>query len=929
MRFEVLGRLTAYANDQQVPLSPLKRRLIAALLLTGPTGILAKDLRAALWGDRSWGMEGGLKTQVSQLRGILPDRIPPGGPAGYRLALQPGDSVDLHDYRALCSDAMAFTNRGDHSGAAKALARALALWGDPPLADVPDAGGKLLLAREELLIDRKGTVMALLQARLHLGQHREILTEVRRELTHDPLSEQLHALLMTALHRSGERIRALQHFEATKALLIRETGSGPGMVLRQLRDQIADDAATTASGRLQATPVLPIPAQLPPDVLDYTGREQDVRSLVDFLTPAETDTGVRIASITGPGGVGKSALAVHVAHLVRHAYPDGQLYAQLEGMSERPRDVSQVLAELLGSLGVNSQDLPHTPAARTGLLRSLLAGRRMLLVLDDVVGAHQVNPLLPGTAGCGVIISSRRHLSEGAMLRRRLSPLPHSEALHLLGEIIGHDGIASEPAAASAIVEACGGFPLAIRVAGARLTAQSHWTLQYFADRLAELDSGEMGVAATIAADSYQALPEYARRAFRVLALAGPGDFPSWVATMLLEADAEQLLETLTAHSLIAPAGLDAAGQPRYRQHGLLRTFAAERLAEHVAETDAAVDRLLLGWLELGDLADSLIPHEPHNPPPARLGMSLYAPPAARRLVQADPQAWFASEAENLLGVVRFACREQRVQSAFGIALRVHSALFWARRSRQAQDMWRLIMHTAIAGGDTRRAAEARLRLAILISRSPGGAVRAMPMLDACIDVFTSVGDRRALARSLAARALAAERLAAEEGQPYHEYLAQAADDITQGLEIARTVGDVHTEVACLRILGLALSRRGLHDEAVARCREAVRLAKAIGTGSGQRAYEAYTLLILGQVELAAGHYETVLDLCGQRRELVSPLGHDAGDGAYLELEGDALVGLGRREEAAERYAAAAAQYEGEGTGHHADRCKSKLSEVG
>ncbi|WP_431929985.1 BTAD domain-containing putative transcriptional regulator [Nonomuraea jabiensis] len=925
MRFEVLGRLSVYANDQRVPLSPLRRRLVAALLLSGPAGILAEDLMTALWGD-SWGREGSLKTQVSALRLLLPDRIPPGGSVGYRLDLQPGDSFDLHDYKALAGDGRAFANRGDYARAVKSFARALALWGDSPLADVPDGGGKLLLSRDELLADRKGTVMALLQARLQLGQHREMLNEVRRELAQDPLSEQLHGMLMTALHRSGERIQALQHYETVSALLTGESGVGPGPELRQLREEIAadEDRAMPASQRPRVAPhAWPPPAQLPPDVIDYTGREDDVQMLVDYFTSAENDTGMRIASITGPGGVGKSALAVHVAHLIRHAYPDGQLYVRLEAMSERPRDVSQVLAELLGSLGVHPQDLPRTPAERTALLRSLLAGRRMLLVLDDVLGAHQVNPLLPGTAGCGVIISSRVHLAEGAMRRWRLYPLTRTESLHLLGEIIGHDRIASEPGAAADVVETCDGFPLAIRVAGARLTAQPHWSLRYFADRLAALDSDERGVAASIAADSYHALPEDARHAFRVVALAGPGDFPSWVATMLLGADAEILLETLTAHSLLAPAGSDALGQPRYRQHGLLHTFASDRLAERIAERDAVVDRLLLGWLELADLADSLIPHEPHSPPPARLSKSLYAPPLARRFIQADTQAWFASEAGNLLDVVRFACREQRVQSAVGVALRIHSYLFWARRSRDAQDMWRLIMHTAIAGKDERLAAEARLRLAILISRSPGGAERAIPMLNMSADVFRSIIDRRALARSLVARAVAGERLT---GGQRHQHLSQATDDAVQGLEIAQTARDVHTEVACRRTLGFILSRRGLHAEAIMRCREAVRLAETMPTGTGQQAYEAYTLWMLGRVELAAGHYDTVLDLCSRRADLVSPLGHVAGDASYLEMEGDALLGLGRRKEAAERFAEAATQYQGDGTGHHADRCRSKLA---
>ncbi|TYB71166.1 hypothetical protein FXF51_01650 [Nonomuraea sp. PA05] len=927
MRFEVLGRLTVHAEGQQIALSPLKRRLVAALLLAGPAGILAEELMKALWGD-DWGREGGLKTQVSELRLLLPERIPAGGPAGYRLDLLPSDSFDLNEYRALRSDGQAFAERGDHARAANVLSRALALWGEPPLADAPGGGGTLVVARDDLLADRRDTVMALLQARLQVGQHREIVSAVRHELIHDPLSEQLHALLMTALHRSGERIRALQHFEAVSTLLVRETGVGPGAGLRHLREEIAndEDRLVTSSSRASAAPLAwPPPAQLPPDVTDYTGREEEVQRLVGYFTSAEKGTGVRIASITGPGGVGKSALAVHVAHLVRHAYPDGQLYVRVEAFSERPRNVSQVLAELLGSLGVHPQDLPRTPAERTALLRSLLANRRVLLVLDDVLGSHQVNPLLPGTAGCGVIITSRRHLAEGAMMRLRLHPLRPNDSLHLLGEIIGRDRIASDTGAAAALAAACDGFPLAIRVAGARLTAQPHWSLRYFADRLAELDSDELGVSASIAADSYRALEEDARRAFRAVALAGPGDFPSWVATMLMGADAEKPLETLITHSLVAPAGTDALGRPRYRQHGLLRAFAADRLAERVAENDAVVDRLLLGWLELADLADSLIPHEPNNPPPARLSASLYAPPLARRLIQADPQAWFASEIGNLLEVVRFACHELRVQSATSVALRIHSYLFWARRSRAAQDMWRLIMQAATAAGDARLAAEARLRLAILIIRSPGGGERAIPMLDLSSEVFRSIVDRRGLARSLAARAWAGEQV---HGEGRAEHLERATADAVQGLHIAQTARDIHTEVACLRVLGFVLAQRGLYDEALTRSQEAVRLAQTMPTGTGEQAYLAYTLWMMGRVELAAGNYDAVLDLCRRRVDLVSPLGHVAGDATYLEMEGDALMRLGRQGEAAERYAAAATQYEGEGTDHHAERCKRKFAAV-
>ncbi|MGW0705371.1 BTAD domain-containing putative transcriptional regulator [Streptomyces sp. NPDC002643] len=326
---------------------------------------------------------------------------------------------------------------------------------------------------------------------------------------------------------------------------------------------------------------LPVPGQLPPDLPDFSGRTAELARLGQRLTAVGRRTAA-IVAVTGMGGVGKTALALRLAHHVRSAYPDGQLYADLGGTAPEPRQPGRVLAAFLVALGVPGDSVPRSPAERSGLLRSLLGGRRMLLVLDDVRGATQVRDLLPGSAGCGVVVTGRSPLAGLPLTDHlRLEVFAPDEALALLGTALGHDRLARERAAALRLVTACGALPLAVRIAAGRLEERPGWTFEALASRLtderrllAELRVGDLAVESVFEAGCRRLSPAQGR-AFRLLAAAGGHTIgPARAAAVLGvdEATAESLLETLVDAAL-----LDSPEPGRYRYHRLLHAFATQR----------------------------------------------------------------------------------------------------------------------------------------------------------------------------------------------------------------------------------------------------------------------------------------------------------------------------------------------------------------
>ena len=651
MRFKILGPLEI-EDEEERPVTVtrrLHRATLSLLLLNAGQPCSVAAMINALWGDNPpLSPDVSLRSCVYGIRKLLPDnqRLRT-HPAGYLIHVEPGE-LDLHSFRHLVADGREALDNGNPLDAASALAQALDLWRDPPVADLPD-----VRAKDKLLDQRREAQDALLDARLALGRHRQVLAELRSIVAADPLREHAWAQLMTALYRSGARAEALAAYGKLRLALVSAYGIEPGPELADLhRKVLADDPALmlpaqagtelalrpgpakeerrpSVSALPDAAPAPALahpPCQLPASVTDFTGRE---RELADLLARLPAD-GMAISVITGMPGVGKTALAVHAGHLRADAFPDGQLCARLD-QAGSPRDPQIVLGELLRGLGVPPGDIPVSSFEREAMYRSALAGRRVLVLMDGASSAAQVRPLLPGTAGCAVLVTSRSRLADvdGAKIIELGGMLP-VDAVSLLGKISGREMIGGNAESALAIAALCGYLPLAIRIAGARLADDPDLAVPGLAEllyddgsRLDELSVGDQSVRARFAAAA-RGLSGTARAVLALLAAVGSRDAPGWlVASMLFEDPAANLVAPALAnvgllHRVHGVPTTGGSKGPVYRMHPLVRAYAGELLAEaNPGLIGAATGRLLAsGWLELANGGDSaVLDRLPHHYP--------------------------------------------------------------------------------------------------------------------------------------------------------------------------------------------------------------------------------------------------------------------------------------------------------------------------
>lgn len=666
MRFKILGPLEI-EDDEERPVivtRRLHRATLSLLLLNAGQPCSVACLVSALWGDsQPLSPEVSLRSCVYGIRKLLPDsqRLRT-HPAGYLMHVDQGE-LDLHSFSELVADGRDALDSGNPLQAATALAQALDLWRDPPVADLPDVRAKV-----KLLDQRKEAQDALLDARLALGRHRQALAELRSIVTADPLREHAWAQLMTALYRCGARAEALAAYSRLRLTLVSAYGIEPGPELQDLhRKVLADDPALMLAvrpgtqlalvpsqdadasageverrspGGVPPNGSAPRPArpacQLPASVADFSGRKQE---LADLLTRLPAG-GMAITVVTGMPGVGKTELAVYAAHLRAGAFPDGQLCAWLDDAGT-PRDPQIVLGELLRGLGAPPGDIPVSSFEREAMYRSMLAGRRVLVLADGASSAAQVRPLLPGTAGCAVVVTSRSRLADvdGAKIIELGGILP-VDAVSLLGKISGREMMGANAESALAIAALCGYLPLAIRIAGARLADDPDLSVPGLAEllgddsrRLDELSVGDQSVRARFAVAA-RGLSGTARAVLALLAAAGPRDAPGWlVASMLFEDPAANLVAPALAnvgllHRVHGVPTTGGSKGPAYRMHPLVRAYAGELLADaSPGLIGAATGRLLAsGWLELtngGDSAvlDRLPHHYPLRGEPLRLGV--------------------------------------------------------------------------------------------------------------------------------------------------------------------------------------------------------------------------------------------------------------------------------------------------------------------
>jgi DNA-binding SARP family transcriptional activator len=621
MELRILGSIELWTGSALADLGPARQRSILGVLLVDPERpVPLESLVDRVWGDRPpAGVRNVVHTYITRLRRALArasDGLPePIGlirtPAGYQVSADPG-TVDLVRFRRLLKSAQQ-RGLGDQERSTL-LQQALHMWRGDALSGMQSDWAARL--RETLRQLHHEALSQWADAEIRLERPGTVLAELRAALLTDPLSEQLCERLMLALYLEGRSVDALEHYQSIRRLIAKDLGTDPSRRLQRLyetilRGEAADPAPSPGRGDGDphtagafpapdaARPARYVPQMLPLDLPDFTGRERELDVLQRTLT-RPTDAQPPAVVLVGGGGVGKTALAGRLGHRLRSAFPDGQLYAALRGSSSRPADPHAVLGRLLRALGTDPDRLPADPDERAEVYRQTLAGRHLLLILDDAADDEQVQPLLPGSADAAVLITSRGRLSTPLGARvMHLPELPHGHGVRLLARMLGPERVVREPAAAAAIARYCGGLPLALRAAAVRLNTRPHWSLSRYAERLSdegrrldELAHSSLSVRASFKT-SYNALPEDAREALRCLGHLPVAEFDAHLACPVLGKDfatvedaCEQLVE---AHflSVAEPARDDLP--TRYRLDGLQRSFAQELSSGETSALDEAV----------------------------------------------------------------------------------------------------------------------------------------------------------------------------------------------------------------------------------------------------------------------------------------------------------------------------------------------------
>jgi DNA-binding SARP family transcriptional activator len=616
MEFGLLGPLVVRRGTVPVPVASRKQRVVlAALLLRAGRPVTMDDLAEALWGcEPPPSARATIQNYVMRLRRILACPGPAvilTQPDGYLISAGAGD-LDVSRFERLLAEARAAARKQSWEAAAARAGEALALWRGEPLAE----GGSEFLALREgpwLAEMRLQAVEARIEAELHLGLEAEVVAELRHLVVAHPLRERLHAQLMLALHRCGRRAEALAAYQDARRVLVRQLGAEPGNELRELHQRmLSDDPALDVPGDpgQAATPTSARPAmprELPGAAASFVGRTAELAALTRLLERGggAAPGAVVISVIGGTAGVGKTALAVQWAHSVAGRFPDGQLYVNLRGYDPgQPVLASAALAGFLRALGVPGRDIPVAEDERAARYRSLLAGRRVLVVLDNAASEEQARPLLPGARGCAAVVTSRDALAglvarDGA-LRLELDLLPPGDAVGLLRALIGAR-VDAEPEPAAALAAQCARLPLALRLAAQLGQARPAASLAGLAGELADqqrrldlLDAGgdPRTAVRAVLSWSYRHLDAATASGFRLLGLHPGPDLDLRAAaalTGLAPGQAARLLGRLAQAHLIQPA------RPgRYGMHDLLRAYATEQATCQDSERErrAALTRL-------------------------------------------------------------------------------------------------------------------------------------------------------------------------------------------------------------------------------------------------------------------------------------------------------------------------------------------------
>jgi DNA-binding SARP family transcriptional activator/tetratricopeptide (TPR) repeat protein len=979
LRITVLGEVGASLDGACLELGGYRQRAVLAFLIAARGDIVTTDrLVDALWPQTPPPSSlAALHAYISRLRSRFEPRraarsrsgfIAREGP-GYRLRV-PADDVDAWRFEQDLRSAAALT---DPAETARILHEALAQWRGPAFAAYaaePWARPEAIRLTELRELARE----QLLAARLDCGEDAELVPEIEALVAHDPLREERWRLLALALYRSCRQADALAALRRARQTLAEELGVDPGQSLRTLQERIlAADPALDRPPDGHRGParraVAAVPWQVPADVAAFAGRTAELGELdrMVFLEAPDgrSSTAVLISAVAGTAGVGKTALAIRWAHRTRDAFPDGQLYVDLRGYDPgqpvRPADAA---AGFLRALGMDGQDIPVDADERVAAYRTILHGRRMLIVLDNAATVEQVRPLLPGNRSCVVLVTSRDSLA-GLVARhgaRRvdLDPLPSSEAVALLEALIGGRARA-DPAATATLAGQCARLPLALRVAAELAVAHPGMSLRCLVRELADeeqrldlFDScGDPRTAIRgVLSWSCRHLPAKTARAFWLLGLNPGADFDRYTAAALASvsaAEGQRFLDALARANLIQPGRQGHPDRPsRYSMHDLLRAYAAGLASQaHPATRRAAVTRLFDYYLGTASAAlDVLFPAERHYRPrvcPPRTP----SPPLTDAAAARD---WLDAHRDTLVAVTAYAATSGWPGHAIRLAATVFRYLETGCHYAEAETMHTHACDAARRTGD--RAAEATSHTNLgAVNWGQGRYEQA------------AIHHQRALTLSREADDRKGEGIAAGNLGVTHWRLGryeQAADHLK--LSLALCAGDRTSQALALSNLGFVCQRRGRYTEAIGYHQRALDLSRAIDDRyteahalsnlgalySGQARYtlagrhlrlalarfreagdrkgEAEVLTEFGLLDLRRGRYQQAAEYHELALELSREIGHLPTEAAALNGTGEVLLATGLPGQAVSQHATARAVATRIGDRHEQARAHTGLA---
>jgi tetratricopeptide (TPR) repeat protein/DNA-binding SARP family transcriptional activator len=900
VEFRLLGPVEVWAAGGCLETGPPQQRaVLAALAVDAGRPVFRGTLIDRIWSGRApEGAASALYAHINRIRRMLAAKAAGEEPVrlarrsgGYVLEVDPED-VDLHRFRRLALAAGDRQRPDDER--ARLLRAALDLWRGEPLADLP--GEWPARMRDSWEEERLDAAVAWAQAELRMGRPDEVIGPVRELVAGQPLKERPIGVLMQALAAAGRGAEALECYAIARSRLREALGAEPGRELQSVHLAILKGEGPVPGPASRSAP-LPVPAQLPPDVHGFTGRNDELDELDRLLSKEGGQaTAVVISAVAGTAGVGKTALAVRWAHRVRHAFPDGQLYVDLRGYGpDRPIPAEKALARFLTNLGVAGPDIPLDVDDRAARYRTEINGRRMLVVLDNAASVEQIRPLLPGTPTCSVVVTSRDSLPGlvalhgGCRLDVDLLPLP--DAVTLLHKLIG-ERVEAEPEAAITLATQCARLPLALRVAAELATTRPATPLADLvreladqAQRLQRLDAGGDPRAAVrvVFSWSYKHLPADAARAFRLAGLHPGSDLDVYAAAALTNTSVNGARRSL---DILARAHLmHLTGPGRYGTHDLLRAYACDLANSQDPEADqrAALTRLFDYYLAAASAArNARSPAERRQQPrisPAGLPIPPVADPAAAL-------AWLDAERPNLAAV----CTHTAAHGWPGHTIRLATTLFrYLDAGAHFPDA--LSIHTdarnaASQTGDRAAEAYALANLGVLHMRQ-GRYEQAAEHYREALSLFRQTGDRVGEARTLTHLGLVNWR----QGR-YQQAAERHRQALTRYCETGTRVGEANA----LSNLGLVSWRQGRYEEAAEGHRQALILYRE----TGHRFGEANALANLGVVYLRQGRYEQAADDLRHALTLFRETGNRVGVGYALANLGVVNLRQGRYEQAAD-----------------------------